>query len=214
MKEEEEGVQKLKGHLFSFQVKFDISTIKKVNDYLAKNSEIPIINIIEFFTGLLRNDTEISPLDVELIFKNYAAFSLKLKSADPNATSRNVFEHWQHKIEVYKTFIHRGAKDACELAKDVDFDGVNRRNMNLSKAEAEILIQKQIKCIGTWAHFVGWSDAFCQLSKRSYGANKIRKSIEGKQARIQEMEKEFEQNNIIAENMKKENLMEYLQKEG
>jgi cell pole-organizing protein PopZ len=79
----EEDLVKFSSQRLTCEHKFDEPFVKKLNKYFDKNSEMCVVNITKIFVGLLRNDDDVTRIDIELIFKTYSSLRNKFKSAQP-----------------------------------------------------------------------------------------------------------------------------------
>lgn len=205
----EEKIESSRSTRLNIESKMDVAFLKKVNAYLDKNAEIPVINMVNIFVGLLRNDKDVNRVDTELIFKTFASFQNKLKSLQPALMSRDVLDHYQPQIELYKKFFKN--KEDNSIVSLVDFD--DQDHTGAGKEEAERLIEQQRKIMGPWSYFLLWSDAYLQQARKEVFKRMVKRSNAQKQKRIDDNTKAIAHNQIILGNYKNDNIQQNLQDE-
>lgn len=209
IKEEEEGLESSRSARLNVESKMDVAFLKRVNNYLEHNAEIPVVNMINIFVGLLRNDKDVNRVDTELIFKTFASFQNKLKSVQPALMNRDVLDHYQPQIELYKKFIKN--KDDTQIVAFVDFDGEDHSNAGVE--EAKRLIEKQRQVMGPWTYFLIWADHYVHQARKEVFRRMAKKSVAQKQRKIDDNTKAISHNQIILGNYKNDNIQQNLQDE-
>lgn len=209
IKEEEEGLESSRSARLNVESKMDVAFLKRVNNYLEHNAEIPVVNMINIFVGLLRNDKDVNRVDTELIFKTFASFQSKLKTVQPSLMNRDVLDHYQPQIELYKKFIKN--KDDTQIVAFVDFDGEDHSNAGVE--EAKRLIEKQRQVMGPWTYFLIWADHYVHQARKEVFRRMAKKSIAQKQRKIDDNSKAISHNQIILGNYKNDNIQQNLQDE-
>jgi len=207
VKGEDEKLEENKSARLTIESKMDAAFLKKVNLYFQQNAEIPVVNMCIMFVGMLRNDKDISRIDVELIFKTYGSFKTKLSTMVPADMNPDVLNHYAPQIEMYKKFIKN--KDDVKIAKFVDFDGEFERK-GVSDGEAHALIEEQRKVMGPFVYFLLWADAYLQQSRREVFKKKSKKANHERQRKINNNQKDIDHNKIILGNYQNDNLEENL----